>query len=405
MLYALTQQTTNNLKQTLHILLVLTLTAVLGSPARAQDTDELPWACAGSEELYWVKGFNGVSSFEWRVFFNQGETRTDVTAELLDYHNIAGDTVKITWPSNPDQGGVYTFTVVETTAYGCIGTEIEQVVIVNSSTIITESFFDSAFIGQFFACDGDTVTIDPGASFYSHLWEDGSTGETLLTTEAGTFQVQLRKDFFNDQDMLLQFCSFGTAEAVIHPLPEIDLGADTTLFGTQTLTLDAWGSNFMNWEWFTYNYQDRKWNDVAEWFQSTYPVEAGAGDQWISVYVTDENGCVNSDSIRVRAADYSKFRIPSAFIPGSHIAENQRWYFPAPQEDGAEALYPYLNDIDVKVFNRWGKMVYESTGSYEPWDGRDLNGRPLPMDSYHYIIRIKISGKIYNYKGSVTIIR
>lgn len=395
------------MKHTLHILLILLTSVLLGPTVQAQDTNGLPWACAGSEEMYWVKGFNGVSSFEWRVFFNEGETRTDVTAEILQYSYASGDTVKITWPSNPDRGGIYTFTVVETTAHGCIGTEYEQDIIVNSSTIITQSFFEDDFIGKgdfmgkFFACDGNTVTIDPGVSFYNQLWEDGSTNQTFLTTEAGTFQVQLQKDLFNDQEMLLQFCSFATAEAVIHPLPEVDLGKDTTLFGTQTLQLYTdYQSN-----WYTYNYNTKQWGTQPEQTTSAYTVEAGAGDQQIAVWVTDENGCMNSDTILVRAGDYSKFRIPSAFVPGSQIAENRVWNFPAPQVDGAEALYPYLDDVELRVFSRWGKLVWESNGSYQPWDGRDLNGRPLPMDSYHYIIRIKISGKIFMYKGSVTIVR
>lgn len=388
------------MKQTLHILLVLILSAHLGLPAHAQATEEpwLPWACSGTLEKYWVKGFNGTSYFEWTVVFNSPTGEVDVTSDVIVDFEGNYDVVHIQWPTDPEMGGVYTFRVTETTAYGCVGTEWEQDIIVNSSAI-NISFADVPT--SFFVCIGNEAVLDPGARFIDYLWQDTDmpdpTGQFYTTTEAGTYQVRLVDTDFS--------CSFSSIEAGFHPLPEVDLGRDTTLFINQTLTLNAWGSGIMNWEWYSYNFRDKKWNTQPEWFQSTYPVEPGAGDQWIAVWVTDNNGCVNSDSIRVRAGDYSRFRIPSAFIPGSHIAENQRWYFPAPAEDGAEALYPYLNDVEVKIFNRWGKLVFESFGNYEPWDGRDMNGRPLPMDSYHYIIRIKISGKVYNYKGSVTIIR
>ena len=50
-------------------------------------------------------------------------------------------------------------------------------------------------------------------------------------------------------------------------------------------------------------------------------------------------------------------------------------------------------------------MVWESDGPFKAWDGKDLGGRELPMDSYHYIIRFKVGGDVYTYKGSVTIVR
>lgn len=355
----------------------------------------LPWACSGSQEMYWVKGFNGSSDFEWRVYFNNGtETPQEVTAELLTYHNMEGDTVIISWPTDPSRGGIYTFEVVETTAYGCIGTTYEQDVIVNSSAI-TLSFADVP--GSFFVCENETAVLDPGAEFIDYLWQDGTTDEQYLTTEAGTYQVRLIDSEYS--------CAFHEIEAGFHPLPDIDLGRDTTLFGAQNLFLDADGSGIMSWQWYTYNFNTNEWGNQPISSASTYTVEGGVGDQWISVWVQDNNGCVNSDSIKIVGADYSDFRIPAAFVPGSPIVENRVWNFPAPREGGSQPLYEYLNDVDVRIFNRWGKQVWESKGAYQPWDGNDSNGRPLPMDSYHYIIRIKVDGKVFLYKGSVTIIR
>ncbi len=54
-----------------------------------------------------------------------------------------------------------------------------------------------------------------------------------------------------------------------------------------------------------------------------------------------------------------------------------RFYNDTPQ------LYP---DLEIKIFNRWGQKLWESTRGYpEPWDGRS-NGIRLPIDSYHYVI-------------------
>jgi hypothetical protein len=50
-------------------------------------------------------------------------------------------------------------------------------------------------------------------------------------------------------------------------------------------------------------------------------------------------------------------------------------------------------------------MVWNSSGMFRPWNGKDLGGRELPMDSYHYVIRLNVDGKVFLYKGSVTIVR
>jgi gliding motility-associated-like protein len=59
----------------------------------------------------------------------------------------------------------------------------------------------------------------------------------------------------------------------------------------------------------------------------------------------------------------------------------------------------------VLVFNRWGQKVYEHSGEYEPWDGRDYFGRELEANSYYYIIYGDKDQDKSIIKGSVSIIR
>jgi large repetitive protein len=60
----------------------------------------------------------------------------------------------------------------------------------------------------------------------------------------------------------------------------------------------------------------------------------------------------------------------------------------------------YEPTCQVKVFNRWGQMVFSSTGYNQPWNG-SFNGTALPTDTYFYTI----ISKDRSYTGSVTIIR
>ena len=48
-------------------------------------------------------------------------------------------------------------------------------------------------------------------------------------------------------------------------------------------------------------------------------------------------------------------------------------------------------------------MYLSESGYPEPWDGTSLNGVELPMDSYHYII--KLNDGFEEVIGTITIVR
>ena len=53
--------------------------------------------------------------------------------------------------------------------------------------------------------------------------------------------------------------------------------------------------------------------------------------------------------------------------------------------------------IDVKIFNRWGAMIYESNNYQNDWNGTASKGSvgnadTLPNGTYYYILTIKNSG-------------
>jgi gliding motility-associated-like protein len=97
------------------------------------------------------------------------------------------------------------------------------------------------------------------------------------------------------------------------------------------------------------------------------------------VTVTDMNGCTGIDSTELQAINAHCLVIPNAISPNDD-AINDVWNL------GFTEIYP---DMTVLIFNSWGQTVWESQPGYpEPWDGTS-NGRPLPIDSYFYIIDLK----------------
>jgi gliding motility-associated-like protein len=57
----------------------------------------------------------------------------------------------------------------------------------------------------------------------------------------------------------------------------------------------------------------------------------------------------------------------------------------------------------VKIYNRWGHLIFESAGYETPWDG-SFGGSPLPSGSYFYVIELG-PGSLAPLTGSVTIIK
>ena len=110
-----------------------------------------------------------------------------------------------------------------------------------------------------------------------------------------------------------------------------------------------------------------------------------------AITVTDANGCVKVDTINVNALDIDCIDPVTAFTPdGDGI--NDTWFL-----ENME-LYP---EASVKVFNKWGNLLYESNGVYEPWDGY-YNGKRLPSATYYYIIDLGNGSTPYT--GPVTIV-
>ena len=95
-----------------------------------------------------------------------------------------------------------------------------------------------------------------------------------------------------------------------------------------------------------------------------------------SVTVTDANGCSATDSVVVHPVNDVCLVLPNAISPNGDII-NDEWNI------GLKELYP---EMEVKIFNRWGELIWKSDRGYPiPWDGRS-KGNVLPIDSYHYTI-------------------
>ncbi len=64
-----------------------------------------------------------------------------------------------------------------------------------------------------------------------------------------------------------------------------------------------------------------------------------------------------------------------------------------------------IQTMDWKIFNRWGKQVYQGSNAKIGWDGR-VNGQLQPQDVYVYVLDVTFTdGTKYRKKGDITLLR
>lgn len=94
----------------------------------------------------------------------------------------------------------------------------------------------------------------------------------------------------------------------------------------------------------------------------------------ITYTLTVTSGC-NTSTDEVMVKVFSKIEIPNTFTPNGD-GVNDTWSIPA-----AEAFA----EPRLKIFNRSGQIIYQSSGLLKPWDGK-FNGKELPVAAYYYTL-------------------
>jgi gliding motility-associated-like protein len=110
-------------------------------------------------------------------------------------------------------------------------------------------------------------------------------------------------------------------------------------------------------------------------------------EQLYRLSVTSVNGCVVEDSVLVYLV--KRMYIPSSFTPNS---------------DGHNDTFQIFNASEqieqMRIYNRWGELIFQSKGYGQPWDGTYKHS-PVPAGSYPYII--KTAGHEIN--GTILLLR
>lgn len=239
-------------------------------------------------------------------------------------------------------------------------------------------------------CVGDSIFFKDtgnGMSSAATTWAWDLANGTISTlqnptkkfTDSGTFNVSYY--FFNGQG-----CVSDTTSKMItvYPYPKLVMGPNLKLLQGGVITIKpkfVYGTE-LQYQWYPSLYLN---SDTA-----ATPKSTPADDITYKLILTGKGGCSVSDTIFIEVLKAPV--VPNVFSPnGDGI--NDTWRIKYLES------YP---GAEIDVYNRYGQVVFHSTGYDVDWDGT-YNGKPMPIGTYYYIINPKNGREII--KGAVTIIK
>jgi len=248
----------------------------------------------------------------------------------------------------------------------------------------------------------DNYCIDDIINF-KNLTDTTYTGPTSFLWDLGDSTTRLRFDAANTyptaghRKIILTASQFycpaytTTLDSVINieaPIPGIRMPSVSAYIGQNTPII---GRNLPN---YTYNWNPAWGIDHPD--SSTVNFNYQKTQQYLFQLIAP-SGCVTSDTVLVRVFDNGivNILVPKSFTPNG---------------DGInDKLFPYLSGIKTfqyyKVFNRFGKLMFETRNYDEGWDGT-VGGTPQPMAIYIWVAAgIGIDGNLVEKKGETLLLR
>lgn len=214
-------------------------------------------------------------------------------------------------------------------------------------------------------CSDSIFRLQANPLLKSYVWNDGTTNNYKEVTVSGNYWVAVT-DSYN--------CVHGdTATIISRPRPTI-LIPDKI----ETCELNIPLATEVNYQYYLWNNTDTS---------SIYTITRYGT---VHLSVVDTNNCRNNAVILVENNCPSSVKMPNVFTPNGDGYNDQ-------------IIPEYINisTTDFKIYNRWGKLLFETSELTKAWDGSDA-----VAGTYFYLLTCKgKSGESFALNGTITLIR
>ena len=181
-----------------------------------------------------------------------------------------------------------------------------------------------------------------------------------------------------------------SVKLVIAPNPTVQAGDDQTVTPGTTIQLYASSPDNVNYLW--------RDVDPMTCVNCRRPFLTATQNQTVYVRATNQYGCYSEDSVKIRvvSCEPDMVYVPNTFTPNGDG-----------QNDFLYVRGIGLRQLDYfRVFDRWGKLVYESKNLSDGWDGRIPAGIEADVATYVYSVKgLCSSGSVIEKSGNVTLVR
>ncbi len=274
--------------------------------------------------------------------------------------------------------GVYNIRMNIRNQNGCVDTAYQEVIV--SRTPVAKVSADTTI------CEGDTIDLlAQGADVY--VWTPAtalSNPNNDLTKAYPTTNISY--DVFIST---IAGCTDSNSVSIeVQPKPEMYSLKDTALIIGEDVEFDVYSGPSFSYQWSP----DTALNCTDCPNPRAMPLESTL----YFVNISDPFSCFNSkDSVLVSIKIAFSLDFPKAFTPNGD-GSNDKIYV---RGWGLKEL------LELKIYNRWGEIVYESNDLNEGWDGT-FRGQPQNVETYIYTIRVlTFEDEILSKKGNFSLMR
>lgn len=218
-------------------------------------------------------------------------------------------------------------------------------------------------------CAGETVSLQAsGGRVYSWSPVAGLSDPTIAnptaTPDISTIYV-------------VTISNPGCADAIlaiditVNPTPIVEISNDTTILAGDEIQLFARGGSIYRWS-------------PADGLDNSDLANPLAGPRITTTYtvqIENEFGCITEESVVITVDDQYEIFVPQLFTPNG--------------DSNNDLLFVNsigLETLNFKIFDRHGKLLFETTNPDLGWDGR-FNGTIQNIDTYVYLL----TGKTYGF--------
>jgi gliding motility-associated-like protein len=325
-----------------------------------------------------------------------GPTPVTVVSAEGDCTNGLSDIITVRFAGPIYTNGVYTITPKLAVNGGAVMDECGQIIQPQPVNFTTADTVSAAFTyNTVLGCRFDNLTFSHNGANNVNSWQWVFNDNVNVTTPAHAISFPASSTNTVKLTVSNGVCSDEESTTIIldnevkaeFDMPNVICPEDQlVLLNTSTGLIDTWQWNYTIG---TSNLQTPPAiNFPINNIESFYTIRLLARNNSL--------GCTDTVSKVLKVLDNCFIAVPSAFTPNG---------------DGLnDYLYPNnalkTKELEFKVFNRWGQVVFESHNWQEKWDGK-IKGIPQQTGVYVWFLRYTHldTGKKVFQKGTTTLIR